>query len=107
MVVHASAGSMRWLSSMRRGAVSMHHTYDQSCVYHQRAACAIRNSRHVESYARSARRSICANVLLVWCAGHCKRMVPEFTQLGEKVSGDGKLSSRVVVAKVLRRSLLA
>jgi hypothetical protein len=27
-------------------------------------------------------------------------MVPEFTKLGEKISGDGKLSSRVVVAKV-------
>ena len=27
-------------------------------------------------------------------------MVPEFTKLGEKIAGDGKLSSRVVVAKV-------
>lgn len=27
-------------------------------------------------------------------------MVPEFMQLGEKISSDGKLSSRVVVAKV-------
>lgn len=34
------------------------------------------------------------------CTGHCKRMVPEFTKLGEKIAGDGKLSSRVVVAKV-------
>jgi hypothetical protein len=36
--------------------------------------------------------------------GHCKHLTPEFKKLGAQVSGDSKLSSRVVVAKVRRRA---
>ncbi len=35
--------------------------------------------------------------------GHCKHLTPEFKKLGAQVSGDPKLSSRVVVAKVRGR----
>ncbi|PNH11560.1 putative protein disulfide-isomerase A6 [Tetrabaena socialis] len=34
-----------------------------------------------------------------WC-GHCKRMVPEYKQLGEWVEADPKLKNRVIIAKV-------
>ncbi len=36
--------------------------------------------------------------------GHCKHLTPEFKKLGAQVSGDPKLSSRVVVAKVRGRA---
>ncbi|KAL4435932.1 hypothetical protein ABPG77_000694 [Micractinium sp. CCAP 211/92] len=34
-----------------------------------------------------------------WC-GHCKRLVPEYTKLGEKIASDPKLKNRVLIAKV-------
>lgn len=32
--------------------------------------------------------------------GHCKRLVPEYTKLGEKIAADPKLKNRVLIAKV-------
>ena len=32
--------------------------------------------------------------------GHCKRLVPEYQKLGEAITKDPKLASRVVIAKV-------
>ncbi len=32
--------------------------------------------------------------------GHCKRLVPEYTKLGEKIASDPKLKNRVLIAKV-------
>lgn len=32
--------------------------------------------------------------------GHCKRLVPEYSKLGEKIASDPKLKNRVLIAKV-------
>jgi protein disulfide-isomerase A6 len=32
--------------------------------------------------------------------GHCKRLVPEYTKLGEAIAADPKLKNRVLIAKV-------
>ena len=39
--------------------------------------------------------------------GHCKHLTPEYKKLGAQISGDPKLSSRVVVAKVLGHTTFA
>lgn len=32
--------------------------------------------------------------------GHCKRLVPEYTKLGQAIAADPKLKNRVLIAKV-------
>ena len=32
--------------------------------------------------------------------GHCQRLVPEYSKLGEKIASDPKLKNRVLIAKV-------
>ncbi|KAL4458829.1 hypothetical protein ABPG75_013694 [Micractinium tetrahymenae] len=47
----------------------------------------------------SGKRAALIEFYAPWC-GHCKRLVPEYTKLGEKIASDPKLKNRVLIAKV-------
>jgi len=64
-------------------------------------ALAARRAAHASLPSRLHRSLLlhCAPCHAAGC-GHCKRLVPEYSKLGEKIAADPKLKNRVLIAKV-------